>query len=107
MFFSYRHFFAGSAKNDTLDEAHSCNMSPFTYQYKGETFESLYAISVEKGEARYLVKLPDAWYTIVALDFPRLPDNKIIWHQANNKDGEIILPYDLVQAVGEGIEASQ
>ena len=81
-------------------------MYPFTYQYKGETFESLYSLSAEKGDARYQVKLQDAWYTIVALDFPRLPDNKIIWHQAN-KDGEIILPHDLVQAMGEGIEASQ
>ncbi len=106
MFFSQRHFFAIISKNDTLDEAHSGNMYPFTYQYKGETFESFYALSLEKGDARYQVKLQDAWFTIVALAFPRLPDNKIIWHQAN-KDGEIILSHDLVQAMGEGIEASQ
>ena len=80
-------------------------MYPFTYQYKGETFESLYSFSAEKGDARYTVKLHDTWFTIVALDFPRLPDNKFIWHQAANKDGEIILSHDLVQAIGEGIEA--
>ncbi len=80
-------------------------MQPFTYQYKGETFESLYALSVEKGDARYKVKLQDTWFTIVALTFP-MPDNKIIWHQSN-KEGEIILSHDLVQAMGEGIEASQ
>jgi hypothetical protein len=82
-------------------------MRPFTYQYKGETFESLYALSFEKGDARYQVKLRDTWFTIVALDYPRLPDNGIIWHQQALKDGEMILSYDLVQAVGEGIEASQ
>jgi len=81
-------------------------MYPFTYQYKGETFESLYALSIEKGDARYQVKLQNTWFTIVALNFPRLPDNKLIWHQAN-KEGEIILSHDLVQAIGEGIEASQ
>ena len=106
MFFPQRHFFSIIFKNDTLDEAHSGNMYPFTYQYKGETFESFYALSAEKGDTRYQVKLQDAWFTIVALDFSRLPDNKIIWHQAN-KDGEIILSHDLVQAVGEGIEGSQ
>jgi len=106
MFFSYSNFFDNISKNDKLDEVQSINMFPFTYQYKGETFESLYALTPEKGDARYKVKLPDAWYTIVALNFPRLPDNKFIWHQAN-KDGEIILSHDLVQAIGEGIEASQ
>ena len=106
MFFSQRYFFGNIPKNNKLDEAHSNNMYPFTYQYKGETFESHYSFSAEKGDARYQVKLPYAWYTIVALEFPRLPDNKIIWHQAN-KDGEIILPHDLVQAIGEGIEDSQ
>ena len=80
MFFSYRHFFAIISKNNTLDEAHSSNMNPFTYQYKGETFEYVYALSLEKDDARYQIKLQDAWFMIVALDFPRLPDNKIIWH---------------------------
>ena len=82
-------------------------MQPFTYQYKGETFESLCELSMEKGDIRYKVKLQDTWFTIVALDFPRLPDNGIIWHQQALKDGEMILSYDLVQAIGEGIEASQ
>ena len=81
-------------------------MYPFTYQYKDETFESLYALSVEKGDVRYNVKLRDTWFTIVALTFPTVPNNKIIWHQSH-KDGELVLSHDLVQAIGEGIEASQ
>jgi len=105
MFFSQRHFFVNISKNNILDEAHSDNMYPFSYQYKGETFESFYALSLEKGDARYQVKPQDAWFTIVALAFPML-NNKIIWHQSN-KDGELILSHDLVQAIGEGIESSQ
>ena len=79
-------------------------MRPFTYQYKGETVESLWAFSVENGSLRYKVKLGiDLWFTIAPLQFPG-PDNKIIWHQSN-KEHEIIQPHDLVQAMGEGIEA--
>ena len=44
MFFSYRDFFVNIPKNDKLNEAHSRNMYPFTYQYKGETFESVYSL---------------------------------------------------------------
>jgi hypothetical protein len=81
-------------------------MREFNYQNKGETVESLYAISVEKGSLRYKAKLgSDLWFTITPLDIPG-PDNKILWHQSN-KDGEPILPHDLVQAVGDGIEALQ
>jgi len=74
-------------------------MHPFTYQYKGETVESLYAISVEKGDVRYKVKLRDVWFTIVPLTFPPPNEKKILWHQSN-KDGELILSHDLVQAMG-------
>ncbi len=81
-------------------------MQSFTYQYKGETVESLCAISVEKGDIRYKVKLRDVWFTIVPLSFPPPDDNKILWHQSN-KEGELILSHDLVQAMGEGIEALQ
>jgi hypothetical protein len=86
-----------------LDEFHSSNMYPFTYQYKGETFESFYALSLEKGDVRYKVKLQDTWFSIVAIVFP-VENNRIIWHQANKED-ELILSHDLVQAIGEGIEA--
>jgi hypothetical protein len=106
MFFSPHDFFVNISKNDKLDEAHSDNMYPFTYQCKGETFESLYAISLEKGDLRYKVKLRDVWFTIVPLTFPPTNEKKILWHQSN-KDGELILSHDLVQAMGEGIEASQ
>jgi hypothetical protein len=37
-------------------------MRSFTYQYKGETVETLWAVSVEKGDLRYKVKLgTDLW----------------------------------------------
>ena len=79
-------------------------MQPFTYQYKGETVESLWSVSLEKGQLRYKVKLSDIlWFTIVPLTFPSTGE-QIFWHQSH-KDGEIIQPHDLVQAMGEGIEA--
>ena len=78
-------------------------MRPFTYQYKGETVESLWAVSIEKGELRYKVKLgTDLWFTIVPI-FANSPADKIIWLQSN-KEHEIVQPHDLVQAMGEGIE---
>jgi hypothetical protein len=78
-------------------------MRPFTYQYKGETVESLWAVSVEKGDLRYRVKIgTDLWLTIVPT-FVTSPSDKIIWLQSN-KEHEIVQPHDLVQAMGEGIE---
>lgn len=82
-------------------------MQSFTYHYKGETVESLWSLSVDNGQPRYKVKLSDdLWFTIVPLIFDPQKDTKIIWHQSN-KEGEIVQPHDLVQAMGEGIEASQ
>ena len=79
-------------------------MRSFTYQYKGETVESLWAVSVEKGDLRYRVKLgTDLWLTIVPT-FVTSPSDKIIWLQSN-KEHEFVQPHDLVQAMGEGIEA--
>jgi hypothetical protein len=78
-------------------------MRSFTYQYKGETVESLWAVSVEKGDLRYKVKLgTDQWLTIVPT-FVTSPSDKIIWLQSN-KEHEFVQPHDLVQAMGEGIE---
>jgi len=80
-------------------------MIPFTYQYKGETIESLFAISVDKGDVRIKVKLTtDLWFTIAPFGFTA-PGEKIIWIQSN-KEGEIVQPHELVQAIGEGIEAT-
>ena len=79
-------------------------MRSFTYQYKGETVESLWAVSVENGDLRYRVKLgTDLWLTIVPTFVTGTAD-KIIWQQSNNEH-EIVQPHDLVQAMGEGIEA--
>jgi hypothetical protein len=80
-------------------------MKSFTYLYKEDTVESLYALSSEKGDIRYKVKLNDVWFTIVPLDFPRYPDGRIIWHQDALAEGELMLAHDMVQAMGEGIEA--
>jgi len=78
-------------------------MRSFTYQYKGETVESLWAVSVEKGNLRYKVKLDgDRWLTIIPT-FVASPTDKIIWLQSN-KEFETVQPHDLVQAMGEGIE---
>ena len=66
--------------------------------------ESLWAVSVEKGDLRYKVKLgTDLWITIVPT-FISGTSEKIIWLQSN-KEYEIVQPHDLVQAMGEGIEA--
>lgn len=66
--------------------------------------ESLWAVSVENGDLRYKVKLgTDLWFTIVPT-FVESTANKIIWLQSN-KEHEIVQPHDLVQAMGEGIEA--
>ena len=79
-------------------------MRSFTYQYKGETVESLWAVSVENGDLRYRVKLgTDLWLTIVPT-FVTSTAEKIIWLQSN-KEHEVVQPHDLVQAMGEGIEA--
>lgn len=79
-------------------------MRSFTYQYKGETVESIWAVSVENGDLRYRVKLgTDLWLTIVPT-FVTSTAEKIIWLQSN-KEHEVVQPHDLVQAMGEGIEA--
>ena len=66
--------------------------------------ESLWAVSVEKGDLRYKVKLgTDLWITIVPT-FISGTSEKIIWLQSN-KEYEIVQPHDLVQAMGEGVEA--
>ncbi len=78
-------------------------MRSFTYQYKGETVESLWAASVENGDLRYRVKLgTDLWFTIVPT-FVASTADKIVWLQSV-KEHEIVQPHDLVQAMGEGIE---
>ena len=80
-----------------------CPMRSFTYQYKGETVESLWAASVENGDLRYRVKLgTDLWLTIVPT-FVTDTTARIIWLQSV-KEHEIAQPQDLVQAMGEGIE---
>jgi len=79
-------------------------MQPFTYQYKGETVESLWAVSVENGHLQYKVKLDDNhWLTIVPTHFSE-PDDKIRWLQSD-KEGEKAQPQALVQAIGAGLEA--
>ena len=78
-------------------------MRSFTYQYKGETVESLWAVSVEGGHLHYKVKLgDDLWITIVPTHLSG-PDDKITWLQSDKQD-EIVQPQDLLEAMGAGLE---
>ena len=77
-------------------------MRPFTYQYKGETIESLYAPYPNNGRLEYKVKLSsDVWITVA----PKLNEisKKIIWNQADSP--QLISPHpEQIQAIGKGIE---
>lgn len=78
-------------------------MRPFTYQYKGETIESLYAPYPNNGRLEYKVKLnSDVWITITPVQKGIL--KKIVWNQADGPQGFSPRP-DQIQAIGKGLEA--
>ena len=79
-------------------------MRPFTYQYKGETIESLYAPYPNNGKLEYKVKLnSEVWITIA----PVLTElsGKILWKKAEVPDGIAPPNEQQIQAIGKGIEA--
>jgi hypothetical protein len=81
-------------------------MLPFSYNYKSETLHSKAKPYVHNGDLRYLVILPNGTEVGIApLTYPDVHD-KILWTQATKLD-DMILPYDLVQAIGKGLEQSQ
>jgi hypothetical protein len=78
-------------------------MRPFTYHYKGETIESLYAPYPSNGRLEYKVKLnSDTWITIAPEQKGIL--KKVVWNKADSPQG--IDPHpEQIQAIGKGIEA--
>ena len=79
-------------------------MKPFTYQYKGETFQSAVAYYSEGRDHRYRVQLGEQYSVIVPSGFPG-PNNSIVWVQSH-RGNETVLDHELVQAIGEGVERS-
>jgi hypothetical protein len=79
-------------------------MKTFTYQYKGETFQSLVEYYMEGQDHRYRVQIGQNFSVIVPSGFPG-PNNSIVWVQSH-KGNETVLDHELVQAIGEGLERS-
>jgi hypothetical protein len=79
-------------------------MKPFTYQFRGETFQSAVDYYMEGSDHRYRVQINQGFSVIVPAGFPG-PNNSIVWVQSH-KAGETVLDHELVQAIGEGLERS-
>jgi len=79
-------------------------MKPFTYHFRGETFQSAAEYYKEGADHRYRVQLGEIFSVIVPSGFPG-PNHSIVWVQSH-KDDEIVLDHELVQAIGEGMERS-
>jgi hypothetical protein len=77
-------------------------MHPFTYKYRELTHKSSVNHYIEQGYHRYKITYDDGYFVLVKSGIPGT-NSKIIWVQSN-KPGEIILPHDVVQSIGEGIE---
>jgi hypothetical protein len=81
-------------------------MEPFTYQYKGESYNSHAAYIVDGSCKLYHVTSGNGLeFNIEPSEIPA-PNGKIIWVQSN-KTFEKIQPHELVQAVGEGLERAK
>jgi hypothetical protein len=78
-------------------------MEPFTYQYKGESYNSR-AVFIVDGRCKlyHVTSGHGLDFNIEPSEIPA-PNGKIIWVQSN-KPFEKIQPHDLVQAIGEGLE---
>jgi hypothetical protein len=79
-------------------------MKTFTYQYRGETFQSAVKYYMEGRDHRYRVQIGQNFSVIVPSGFPG-PNNSILWVQSH-KANETVLDHELVQAIGEGLERS-
>jgi hypothetical protein len=78
-------------------------MLQFKYQYKDKIFKSTAKPFSKDNSLHYLVILPDETeVSITPLEFPGTKQ-EFIWNQSGRLD-EIILSYELVQAMGEGLE---
>ena len=78
-------------------------MNRFRYKYKGVLYDSTVETYLQDGNHQYRVSLPDGLQYVIAPMGIRSPNGKIIWLQSN-KEGEIVQPHDLNQAIGEGLE---
>jgi hypothetical protein len=77
-------------------------MHSFTYKHKGILYESTAAHYLDGCYDRYRVSLYDGLEFVIAPMGIGGPNGKIIWLQSN-KEGEVIQPHNLVQAIGEGL----
>jgi hypothetical protein len=78
-------------------------MYPITYQYKGESYNSG-AVFIVDGRCKlcHVTSGKGLEFNIEPSEIPT-PNGKIIWVQSNKPD-EIILPHELIQAIGEKLE---
>jgi hypothetical protein len=79
-------------------------MKPFTYQFRGENFQSAVVYYMEGHDHRYRVQTKEGFSVIVPSGFPG-PNHSIVWVQSHKAD-ETVLDHELVQAIGEGVERS-
>jgi hypothetical protein len=81
-----------------------CTSQPFAYRYKNKIRESYAVLYLDGDQLRYRVNLgTDHWIIIRPSSFPG-SCNSILWTQTT-RPGELIQPRELIQALGEGIEA--
>lgn len=79
-------------------------MESFTFQYKGELYNSTFYIYSENGYRRYRITLEDGREFAIAPFGLATNHGKTIWLQPL-KAGEVEQAHALVQAIGEGMEA--
>jgi len=77
-------------------------MTPFTYLYKGRTYESAVDMYWDGENHRYRVIVDVLYYELIIFQMGR-SNNQIIWLQCMGP-GIMEQPHDLIQAIGEGIE---
>jgi hypothetical protein len=81
-----------------------CTSQPFAYRYKNKIRESYAVLYLDGDHLCYRVTLGnDQWIIITPSTFPG-SEKSIVWSHTTSP-GEVILPCDLIQALGEGIEA--
>jgi hypothetical protein len=77
-------------------------MQHFTYHYKGERFESTAKLYEHEDSLRYMVILPEGLEIGIA-PVKHPTQDIIFWGQATRLT-EMILPWDMIQSMGEGLE---
>jgi hypothetical protein len=81
-----------------------CTSQPFAYRYKNKIRESYVVLYLDGDHLRYRVTLGnDQWIIIIPSTFPG-SEHSVVWTQAT-EPGEMIQPNELIQALGNGIEA--